>query len=226
MSRVVNSQNNSANNSTNNSENSEDSSENECEHKTKDKTGDKSEVKKIDVTKEEYPWSNLWLKMNCDEDLLQETNNHAKLINDQKVLIEDQTCVIDELKKKQEQMACVSRSTFTKMEELIINLKHTNQNLQELLNKSLEKEKESALQELEYIVIVQSVLCHKSYKSKSPEQKQKITLQNVLKWLAQRQSVIQYLRQKQILTERTDQFESLLHVEKKQLMALIQNCYI
>ena len=58
------------------------------------------------------------------------------------------------------------------------------------------------------------------------EQKQIITLTNILKWLAQRQSVVQYLRQKQVLTDHADQIESILHVEQKQLSTLIKKCFI
>jgi hypothetical protein len=105
------------------------------------------------------------------------------------------------------------------MQDIILNSKQTIQDLQLKLN-------EVQQDELEYIVLVQSILCHKTYKTKTMEQKQSITLKNVLKWLAQRQSVVQYLRQKKILTDRADQIESILHVEQKQLTTMIKKCFV
>ena len=177
----------------------------------------------IDVTKEMYPWSALWTKLQNTEDLLQDNSCSTKslqtLLNDQKTVIEEQKNVINDLKKKQEQMSSVSVTTFNKMQDMIVLLKQTNQELEIKLN-------EVQQDELKYIVLVQSILCHKTYKTKTMEQKQIITLTNILKWLAQRQSVVQYLRQKQVLTDHADQIESILHVEQKQLSTLIKKCFI
>jgi hypothetical protein len=177
----------------------------------------------IDATKESYPWSALWTNLHNTEDLLQDHSDSTKslqpLLNEQKIVIEDQKSIIHDLKKKQEQMSSVTLTTFNKMQEMILSSKHTIQELQLKLN-------EAQQDELEYIVLVQSILCHKTYKLKTIDQKQSITLKNVIKWLAQRQSVLQYLRQKQVLPDRADQIESILHVEQKQLSTLIKKCFI
>lgn len=190
---------------------------------------------KIDTTTtNQYPWSQMWEKCENKQDLLASPETPDKnrvmeldeIILSQQNVMEEQTRTIQELNQKITNMTKVSQETFDKLQQMVTNEKQQLLLMNEKFTEMLAKQQENTFKEIEYAVLVQSILTYKSQKYVNPEKQQQQTLKNVLKWLAQRESVIGYLRGKNLFLDMADDFESLLHVEKKDLIAIIKKYHI
>ena len=161
----------------------------------------------------EYPWSKLWEKCKTTGDLLGHDDN-MKMLTKQQRVVDEQVRVIADLQRKV--LDLEEKRAESQQEE-----RSWKEHMQQKIQTCLDEQQTSTFQELEYIILVQSILSHKAFPAKSAGFRRQETLKKVLQWLAQRQSVIQYLNTKTLFPEFGSSLEEILYVDKTKLLGFI-----
>jgi len=164
-----------------------------------------------------YPCALMWASFQTEnqEAIADDRSKNAmltRLVKSQQIVINEQKRTCQDLQARQKE---TEASTQTEKEQILGDLNTARVELEK-----------AGIRELSYCCLLYNIRVCKQDKTITEDQRKDVVMRQMLKWLAQRQSFVRYLRENSIFTDVADDAERVLFITELELTTMVADFII